>query len=145
MGYSPWGRKEWDTNEHTPNTEGVCERVQHGRTCPARTHTVCMDVSSVDIHMLDMDTQCINHCNRLVLIAILGFGIYIYITCPRKELLRGRVEYIRSKQIPDPVCLTMLCSLQDGINMFVWKIKQSYIGFLTTGLFKIFPRLFNSV
>lgn len=54
-------------------------------------------------------------------------------------------QSIRSKQILDPVCLTMLCGLPDHINMFVWKTKQSYIGFLTTGLFKIFPRLFNRV
>ena len=123
---------------------GACRATVHGvarsgtRISTRTALKACVPTSSVD-------TQCTNHCHRSVLVAILCLGIYICITCPRKEFLHGRVECIRSKQIPDPVCRTMLCGLPDDINMFVWKTKQSYIGFLTTGLFKIFPRLFNSV
>lgn len=84
----------------------------------------------------------------LVLIIILCLGIVIipiYIACPRKELLHGRVECITNEQIPESACVTMLYRLPNDIDIFVWKTKQSYTGFLTAGLFRVFPRLFNNV
>lgn len=62
-----------------------------------------------------------------------------------RELLHGRVECITNEQIPESACVTVLYCLPNDLDIFVWKTKQSYTGFLTAGLFKVSPRLFNNV